>query len=306
MSKPLPDLREVHGLIVIGKIAAPSAIICSMLHPPAGPGALLHHSGTTMQTYPVAVLAGFSTEHPDPLAVAMGRQRKALLEINGRPMVQWVVSALRRSPRVGRIAIVGVGPDDGIDFGPNVIYVPNMSRQFDNALAGVHALQEVEPDLDYMLVCSGDIPLLKPESVDWFVDAAEAKKVDFVYSIVRKEIMEGQFPGAARSYVWMREGQFCGGDLFLVRAMVASNNEDLVRKLIERRKSAFQQMRLAGFGTVIKFVLRRLTLPDAEAVATRLLGCQARTLDAPYADLGMDVDKPHQLEMVRRLLGAQA
>ena len=115
-----------------------------MLHPPAGPGALLHHSGTTMQTYPVAVLAGFSTEHPDPLAVAMGRQRKALLEINGRPMVQWVVSALRRSPRVGRIAIVGVGPEDGIDFGPNVIYVPNKSRQFDNALAGVHALQEVE------------------------------------------------------------------------------------------------------------------------------------------------------------------
>lgn len=236
----------------------------------------------------------------------MGGTRKALLEIDGRPMVQWVVSALRRSPRVGRIAIVGMGPEDGIDFGPNVIYAPNQSRQFDNALAGVHALQEVEPGLDYMLVCSGDIPTLKPETVDWFVGASEAMKVDFVYSIVRKEVMEGQFPGAARSYVWMREGQFCGGDLFLVRADVASRNEELVRKLMERRKSAFQQIRLAGFGNVIKFVLRRLTIPDAEAVATRLLGCQARTLDSPYADLGMDVDKPHQLEMVRRVLGAQA
>ncbi len=259
-----------------------------------------------MQTYPAVVLAGFSTDQPDPLAVAMGGRRKALLEINGRPMVQWVVSALQRSSRVGRIAVVGMGPEDGIDLGPNVMFVPNQARQFDNALAGMQALQEVEPGLDCLLVCSSDIPVLKPESVDWYVGAAEAMNVDFVYSIVRKEIMEGQFPGAARSYVSMREGQFCGGDLFLVRASVARNNEELVRELIARRKSAFQQMRLAGFGTVIKFILRRLTIAEAEAVGSRLLACRARTIDSPYADLGMDVDKPHQLEMARRVLGTQA
>jgi hypothetical protein len=41
-------------------------------------------------------------------------------------------------------------------------------------------------------------------------------------------------------------------------------------------------------------------------VASRLLGCRARVIISPHADLGMDVDKPHQLEMARRLLAARA
>lgn len=255
-----------------------------------------------MKTYPIAVLAGYSSEKPDPLALAMGGQRKALLEVDGKPMISWVVNALRQSPRVGRIAIVGLGPEDGLDFGGEVLYVPNQPKHFDNIMAGVKALQDAEPGLDFMLVTSADIPLLRPETVDWFVTACEQREGDFFYSIVEQRVMETQFPGAARSYVPLREGRFCGGDLFMVRAAIARNNEDLVRELLARRKSAFQQVRLAGLDTVIKFLFRRLTIPDAEKVGSRLMKCKARTVNSPYADIGMDVDKPHQLEMARRVL----
>ncbi len=255
-----------------------------------------------MKTYPIAVLAGYSSEKPDPLAVARGGQRKALLEVDGKPMVWWVVDALRRSPRVGRIAIVGLGPEDGLDFGGEVLYVPNQPKHFDNIMAGIKALQDADPKLDYLLVTSADIPLLRPETVDWFVTACEQAEGDFFYSIVEQRVMETQFAGAARSYVPLREGRFCGGDLFMVRASIARNNEELVRELLARRKNAFQQVRLAGFSTVVKFLFRRLSIADAEKVASRLMNCKARTLNSPYADIGMDVDKPHQLEMARRVL----
>ncbi|RME80394.1 MAG: hypothetical protein D6775_16320 [Caldilineae bacterium] len=259
-----------------------------------------------MKTYPALVLAGYTPAKPDPLALAMGRHRKALLPIAGKPMVYWIVKALRESPRVGTIAIVGIGPEDNIDFGTEVLFVPNQTRHFDNIMTGIRALQEAVPDLDYLLITSADIPLLKAETVDWFVRECEKLGADFLYSIVEKDVMEGQYPGAARSYVPMAEGKFCGGDLFFVRAAVAHNNDQLVRDLLERRKSAFQQVRLAGFRAVVKFLFRRLSIADAEKIARRLVQCDARAIISPYADLGMDVDKPHQLEMVRKLVGAQA
>lgn len=255
-----------------------------------------------MTIHPAMVLAGYSSEKPDPLALAVGRQRKSLIDVAGKPMVSWVVSALRKSSRVGKIAVVGVMPEDGLDLGSDILYVPNQERHFDNIMAGISALQQAEPSSGSILVTSADIPLLRAETVDWVVDRFEQLRADFVYTIVEQRVMETQYPGAARSYVPIAEGKFCGGDLHYVRASVARNNEELVRKLLERRKNAFQQIRLAGFGTIIKFLFRRLTIRDAERVASRLMQCNARALNAPFADLGMDVDKPHQLDMVRRLL----
>ena len=257
-----------------------------------------------MKTYPALVVAGYSVDKPDPLALAMGTTRKALLDVGGKPMIYWIINALRHSKRIGRIAIVGMGPEDGIDFGTEVLYVPNQPGHLDNLMAGLHALQDAEPDMDYLAIVSGDIPLLRSETVDWFIDACEAMGGDFFYSIVEEKVMESQYPGAARSYVPIVEGRFCGGDLFLVRAAVAHTNEQLVRDLLERRKNAFQQVRLAGLGTVIRFLFRRITIPYAEGVVKRLLHCEAHAVPSPYADLGMDVDKPHQLEMVRRLMTA--
>ena len=61
-----------------------------------------------------------------------------------------------------------------------------------------------------------------------------------------------------------------------------------------------------GWKALVKVVLGRLTIAEGEKVASRLLGCRARVIISPHADLGMDVDKPHQLEMARRLLAARS
>lgn len=259
-----------------------------------------------MKTYPALVLAGYSPDKPDPLAVAVGADRKALVDVAGKPMVYWIVQALSNSERVDGIIIVGMGPEDNVDFGVDVIYVPNQTTHFDNIMAGVRALQTEFPDAPHAVVASADIPLLETRTVGWFVAACEARGGDFFYSLVEKQVMESQYPGVARSYVPVAEGRFCGGDLFFVNPRIAVHNEQTMRDLLERRKSAFQQVRLAGFGTVLKFLFRRLTLDDVERTGSRIFECDARLVVSPYADLGMDVDKPHQLEMARQLKEAAA
>ena len=255
-----------------------------------------------MKTYPAVVLAGYSTEKPDPLAAAMGMDRKTLIPIAGKPMVYWVVKALRESPRIDQIYIVGMSEKDNVDFGTDIIYVPNQNAHFENVMAGVDAVQAHQPDAEFMLFASGDIPALHSETVNWFVETCENMDGDFFYSVVEKEVMEAAFPDSRRSYVPVKEGKFCGGDLFFVRIAIAHNNQDLVRELLARRKSVFQQARLLGFRVIIKFLFRRLSVKDAEDLSERLLQARGKVVISPYADLGMDVDKPHQLELVRAVL----
>jgi len=90
--------------------------------------------------------------------------------------------------------------------------------------------------------------------------------------------------------------------MFFVRSAVAHNNEALVRELLARRKNAFQQIRMAGIQIIIKYLLHRLSLHDLEKVGARLLQCEGRGVLSPYADLGMDVDKAHQLTIAQQVL----
>lgn len=43
-------------------------------------------------------------------------------------------------------------------------------------------------------------------------------------------------------------------------------------------------------------------MTQAEQKASQILGCRGKAIISPSAELGMDVDKPHQLDMVRRIL----
>ncbi len=257
-----------------------------------------------MKTYPALVLGGYSPDKPDPLALAVGAERKSLIDIAGKPMISWIVEALAESDRVDSITIVGLDPADDIDFGVDVAYVPNQATHIDNIMAGAKAL--MEKGASFSVVASADIPLLQSQTVNWFVDACEKTGGDFFYSIVEQQVMERQYPGSARSFVPIQDKRYCGGDLFYVDVHTAVGNEDLIRDLLDSRKNVLQQVRIAGFGTLLKFLFRRLSLADAEVVASRMVNCDARVMASPYADLAMDVDKPHQLEMVRQLLGEMA
>jgi CMP-2-keto-3-deoxyoctulosonic acid synthetase len=220
-------------------------------------------------------------------------------------MVYWVVKALRESERIDQIYIVGMGPEDGVDFGTKIIYIPNQNAHFDNIMAGVAAVQEHQPEAEFLVTASGDIPMLQSQTVDWFVETCEKQDGDLFYSVVERSVMEKAFPDSRRSYVPVVEGKFCGGDLFFVRIAVVHNNEQLVRELLSKRKSPLQQARLLGFKTIIKFLFRRLSIKDAEDLSKRLLNAEGHVVISPHADLAMDVDKPHQLDMVReRLEGA--
>jgi hypothetical protein len=180
----------------------------------------------------------------------------------------------------------------------------NIVAGVDHLLAGTDAFPgQEDPATAPILVASADIPLLTTEMVDYFIDACLPVDADVYYSVVERSVMEGRFPGAGRTFVRLGDGSFAGGDLLMLRPSVIRTNRQLFRELSASRKSPWQMIRLLGLGMIVRFLTRSLTVAQAEQKASQILGCRGKAIISPFAELGMDVDKPHQLDMVCRLLG---
>jgi hypothetical protein len=93
--------------------------------------------------------------------------------------------------------------------------------------------------------------------------------------------------------------EVCGGDMNVVRAKTVTANEDLWEKIIASRKNVFKQAALLGYDNLFLLLLRQITIDNAVKRVTKRMDISGRVIICPYAEVGMDVDKPHQLEMVR-------
>jgi hypothetical protein len=77
-------------------------------------------------------------------------------------------------------------------------------------------------------------------------------------------------------------------------------------KIIASRKNVFKQAALIGYDTLFLLLFRRVTLAGAVARVAKRIHLTGRALLCPYAEIGMDVDKPFQLEIMRTELSKRA
>lgn len=253
------------------------------------------------------VTAGQSAGEQDLLAEYSQGRPKALIPIAGKPMVAHVIEALAGSRYVQHVLLVALDPAAvGIRFPVEVGYVPDAGGLMENNLAGFEQAQARYPGLDGVLLCGCDVPTITPAIVDAFVEACFRTDHDAYYSVVERSVMERRFPGSRRSYIHFREGDFAGGDIILIRPGLTFDQQELGRKLARARKSALRQASMVGLGTFLKLLLRRLSIADTERRAQEVFGLRVRVVPFPHAEIGMDVDKPFQLEIVRADLEARA
>jgi hypothetical protein len=75
--------------------------------------------------------------------------------------------------------------------------------------------------------------------------------------------------------------------------------------LIGSRKNAFRQASMIGWDTAFQLATHSITLDDLVEKACRRIGVKGRVIIWDQAEPCMDVDKPHQLELVRMDLAKQ-
>jgi len=252
------------------------------------------------------VTAGWSPKEDNPLAEYTRDRPKALIPIAGKPMIAYVVDALAGSRYVQHVIIVALDPAAAVQFSVPVEYVPDAGGILANAEAGLQYVLDHYPNVDAILLSTCDIPIITPAIVDAFIEECLRTNHDLYYSMIGRSVMEARFPGSRRSYVHLREGDFAGGDLSLVRPTIALDQQELLQRLAEARQSALRQARMIGMWPLFKLIIRRLSLVEAEQRGSKALNVRGKAVPFPYAEIGMDVDKPFQLEIVRAELEARA
>ncbi|RPI79117.1 MAG: hypothetical protein EHM41_24125, partial [Chloroflexi bacterium] len=94
---------------------------------------------------------------------------KAMLEVGGKPMIQWVLDALGGSEMVDSVVIIGLTPDCNLTCLKPFSFIDDQGGMIENIRAGVAKVQENHPGVEYVLTASSDIPGITIEMVDWVV-----------------------------------------------------------------------------------------------------------------------------------------
>ena len=252
------------------------------------------------------VIAGGKPKPEDPLYEFTEGNFKALLDINGKPMIRWVLDALDRADKIERLIIVGLPEEEALGSDKIVAHLPTQGDLIENVRTGILKVLETNPEGELVMIVSSDIPTITPEMIDWLADTAEGSKHDAYYNVITRQVMEARFPNSNRSYVKLKGIELCGGDMNVFRANLVTQNAELWKRLLDARKSALKQAFLVGIDNLILYLLRVIDLEGAEKRISKRLNINGRAILCPYAEIGMDVDKPHQLEIVRADLEKQS
>lgn len=247
------------------------------------------------------VLAG-TRPGGDPLARHAGVAHKALIEVGGKPMLARVLAALDAVPEVSRI-VVAID-DPGVlarlpPCGKPVSAMPTAS----GPSASVAAALEREPLP--LLVTTADHALLQPAWVAEFLDASRAAPIeaDALVALARREAVLAAVPDTIRTWLRFGDGAYSGCNLFLLRTPAAASLVRLWQQLEAERKRPLALLQRLGFIHALRYRLGWLTLAQAlDRLGKLAAGARLAPVVMTDGRAAIDVDKPADLALVRRLL----
>lgn len=244
---------------------------------------------------PAVVLAGGKSK-PD-LQALTGQSNRALVTVNGKTLLQHVVDALHESGVCGPVSVIGDVPRcDRYDC------VADGGGFVENLFAGLTPYKEAP----FVVVATSDLPFLTGASVADFVrgasERAQTTGAGMVWPVVRVSTCYERYPGVKRTALKLREGEYTGGNLALVRPAFLLQHRERLAGAYAARKSPLQLARMLGLGTLGRLVLsqkvspRLMTIAFLEERVSRLLGGPASAYLCEYPEIATDLDRPSDFE----------
>lgn len=244
--------------------------------------------------FDAVVLAGSGKEE---WLTQEGVSNKSLLPIDGRPMVEYVLRALRGSKFLKNLILVADFPLSPV-LQPLVDkYVTSGKTMEENIERGV-----LETTSSLVALLGSDIPFVSSQTFDQLISLCSQYPAALYLPVIRKEDIEKAFPGSQRTYARLREGEVKAGNLFLFKRENWHTVEAFLSKVVAGRKQLWKLAVIFGLKYLFRFILGKLSIAELESVVTKAtsLPVKAFLMNAP--DLGVDVDKPEDLILARAVL----
>jgi len=253
-----------------------------------------------------AIILAADRKLDDPVAQAAQVSCKALTPVCGRAMVLRVLDALGEARQVG--ARVLVGPDvcsleenEELSTLVRTGEVSWLTPQATPSSSALTALQSLPADVP-VLVTTADHALLTAKMVDHFCEMARSSDCDVLAGVARFDLIAQTFPDAKRTVTNLKDGGYCGCNLFAFMTPQARVAADFWRKVENERKKPLRVIKVLGWMTVLRYLLGILTLQQALASLSKRMRLQAGVVQMPFAEAAVDVDKVDDWLLVESIL----
>jgi len=267
------------------------------------------HGAASAPAFHAVVLAA-DRGAADPVALASGVSCKALAPVAGRALVLRVLDALAASPEITGILVCGPGQPAlaGARALQARLQAPGHSWLMPRASPSASAAAAIEhlggPPV---LLTTADHALLDARMVGAFARAVAAEPWDAAVALVPEEAVSDDFPGMRRTITRLRDGGYCGANLF---AFPTARGQRLLQHwtAVEARRKRPWRLVLGALGplAVARYALGRLTLPAALETLSRRLGIRIGAVILPWGRAAVDVDSAADLRHVEAVLADPA
>lgn len=249
-----------------------------------------------MSGFAALVLAGSRPGAVDAVAAYGEATHKALIRLQGRTLLARVAVALRDAG-AGRIAVVSSHPD--VRREAEVLGLEVLDEQAGPSLSVKAAGAHLGTPL---LVTTADHALLDGEWIRRFLDDTPSD-ADVAALVAGRATVEWAAPDTRRTWLKLADGHWSGCNLFYLANARALAVVDLWRRVEAERKRPWRMAGILGVGMLASYALGRLTLKAAAERLGRLAGVTAAIVETPYGLASVDVDKPADLDLVRKIVG---
>jgi len=220
---------------------------------------------------------------------------RALLPLQGRPAIAWLLDSLQGVQGIERITVVGQKKTLELlpQWLPDAIGVTAQKTLSANVIAGIDAAQS-----SLVLIMTCDIPLATPQTWNDFLAKVSTGNWEAAYPIVRSETMESTFPGGKRTYATVTDGRFTGGNAFVLPRACRPALEKVLETAYNARKNPLKLAGLLGIQFIIKATTKRLSIADVEKKISQVLNCRAGAVEMQDAAIAFDIDKATDYKLV--------
>jgi GTP:adenosylcobinamide-phosphate guanylyltransferase len=247
----------------------------------------------------VLILAGSRPGASDPVAEAEGVPHKVLAVVEGKTLIERVIAAARAfgAPEIAVSANHPAVEAEARRLGATLL--PTASGPSESVAAAF--VRYGAP----LLVTTADHALIDPAWLRALVDGTPAE-ADVSLMLAERGLVEAAAPGTSRTWLKLADGHWSGCNLFLMATPAAGRAATAWREVEAERKRPWRLAQRLGFGTVLDYALGRLSMEMAISRLGRRIGVDAVLVPAPDGRAAIDVDKPEDLALVRRLAPSAA